>query len=166
MYQVDFDLALADGDGTDDIACATIQITGDYGNIVFADRPIRTSDLSAGLRRFTLLAVLRQIHQLEFRVHVNGARELVVDADPVLTRISAILDEPPRDDLGEVGRDPDLFARDTRRILRPQAATGFRKVSLEAVMNLWRVQQPASSRGKRRRRREVLRVFRHNAHSL
>lgn len=133
VYQVDFDLALAEGDGTDDIACATIQITGDYGNIVFAERPIRTSDLSAGLRRFTLLAVLREIHQLEFRVHVNGARELVVDADPVMTRISGILDEPPRDDLGEVGRDPDLFARDTRRILRPlrpQAVTGFAKVRL------------------------------------
>ncbi len=133
VYQVDFELALAEGDGADDLACATIEITGDYGNILFADRAIRTSDLSTGLRRFTLVAVLRQIHQLEFRVYVNGARELVVDADPVLTRVSAILDEPPREDLGELGQNLELFARDTRRILRrlrPHALVGVAKVRL------------------------------------
>jgi len=133
VYQVDFELALAEGDGSDDIACATIEITSDYGNILFADRPIRTSDLSSGLRRFTLLAVLRQIHQLEFRVYVNGARELVVADEPVLTRVSAILDEPPREDLGEAGRDLERFARDTRRILRrlrPHALVGVGKVRL------------------------------------
>ncbi|WP_242097995.1 FkbM family methyltransferase [Sphingomonas sp. CROZ-RG-20F-R02-07] len=133
VYQVDFELALADGDGSDDIACATIEITGDFGNIVFAERPIRTSDLSVGPKRFSLLAVLRQIHQLEFRIHVNGARELLVDADPVLTRVSAILDEPPRAELGEMSRDLELFAQDTRRILRllrPQSVTGFAKVRL------------------------------------
>ncbi|SEN63920.1 Methyltransferase FkbM domain-containing protein [Sphingomonas gellani] len=133
VYQVTFELALAEGDGSDDVACATIEITGDHGKVLLADRPIRTSDLSTGLRRFTLMAVLRQIHQLEFRIYVNGATELVVDAAPVLTRVSGVLDEPPHDNLGEAGRNPERFARDTRRILRrlrPHVLTGIGKVRL------------------------------------
>lgn len=133
VYRVDFDLALADGDGADDLACATIEITGDYGNIVFAERPIRTSELSTRSRRFSLIAVLYGIHRLEFRIQLTGARELVVEADPMLTRVSAILDEPPRDDLGDLARDLDRFGEDTRRILRrlrPQAARGVAKIRL------------------------------------
>lgn len=133
VYQVDFEIALADGDGSDDVACATIEITGDFGNVVFADRPIRSSDLDTRLRRFTLVAILRQIHQLEFRIHINGARAMIVDADPVMTRVTAILDEPPQWDLGELADDPEAFARDTRRILRrlrPQAVSGFAKIRL------------------------------------
>lgn len=133
VYQVDFELALAGGNGSDDVACATLDITTNGGNILLADRAIRSSDLSAELRRFSLLTVLRDIHELEFRIHVNGARQLVGTANPVLTRVSAILDVPPRPELGEMGQDLDLFARDTRRILgllRPHSIADVGKVRL------------------------------------
>lgn len=133
VYRVDFDLALAEGEEPHDLACASIEITGANGTIVFAERPIRTAELSMQTRRFSLVAILSEIHRLEFRIHVTGAAALVVTADPALTRVSAILDEPPRHDLGDLAGDLDAFAQDTRRILRylrPQAVRDIAKVRL------------------------------------
>jgi hypothetical protein len=132
VYQVDFELALAEPSDRD-IACATLEITCDFGNTVLVAQPVRTTDLTTELRRFSLLVVLRQIRALEFRIAAHNDVCLVLDADPKITRISAILDEPPRDDLPQYRNDLEAFGRDSRRILsnlRPQTVIGYRKVRL------------------------------------
>lgn len=127
VYQVDFELALF-VPRSDDIACATLEVTTAGGDIVLADRPIRVGDVSTALRRFSLLVLLRDKVRLEFRVAVHNDVELLVDGDPQITRISSILDAIPSGDLAHHQADLAAFGRDSRRIMRALTPLALRDV--------------------------------------
>lgn len=132
VYQVDFELALF-VPRSDDLACATLEVTNAGGDVMLADRAIRVSDLSTELRRFSLLVVLRDNVRLEFRVAAHNNVELLLDGDPQITRVAAILDAPPSSDLAEYRSDLAAFGRDSRDILRhltPMALGDVGKVRL------------------------------------
>ena len=132
VYQVDFRLALAADDAASDNVCATIDISADYGHEEIVTRHIRRSELSTDARTFTLLFVLRDIKLIEHRIHTAGNIELIVGSEPILTRVSGILDEHPREGL-PFGDDLTALAGDTRRILSsmtPHALVGHGKVRL------------------------------------
>jgi hypothetical protein len=133
VYQVEFELSLTRPaqEGSHEV-CATVDVTTDFGNRCLVDRPIRQAELSTDARRFALLFVLRDIEVIEYRVHVAGIVELLVGSEPVFTRISGILDQPPGAGL-PFADDPVALARDTRRILgfmTPSALVDHRKIRL------------------------------------
>lgn len=133
VYQVDFTVALVSSNQPEDAICATLDVCSDFGFHMITERQLRRSELSIEPRTFSLLFVLRQIHSLEYRIHTAGNTELLVGADPVFTRISAVLDEPARPGLPASLSDPEEFGRDTRRILsllRPYALRDHKKVRL------------------------------------
>ena len=132
VYQVDFTLALVH-DRLPDQICAILDVSADWGNISIVERPVRTSELARDVRTFSLLFVLRDVRNIEFRVLVNGTAEVLAGDEPVLTRISGVLDEPPRDGLVEEAGGLEALGRDTRRILgllRPEAVASHGKVRL------------------------------------
>lgn len=133
VYQVDFRLALAGGGGDANDVCAILDVASGRGTKTHASQVIRRSDLTAEPIVFPLLIVLREIHQLEYRVFVTGAADLLVDGKPALRRISAILDEEPRADLGPLAENLDRCGTDTRRIMRnlkPLALRDHAKIRL------------------------------------
>lgn len=132
VYQVDFTLALA-APQEEDGECAVIDVCSEWGLRSIAAHPIRISDLSTEARTFSLLFVLRQITTLEYRVHSHGTTVLLVASEPVMTRISGVLDEAPQPGFSTALYDPEAFGKDTRRILarlRPHALKDHRKVRL------------------------------------
>lgn len=127
VYQVDFELALF-VPRSDDLACATLEVTTAGGDVMLADRAIRVGDLSTELRRFSLLVVLRDNVRLEFRVAVHNDVELLLDGEPQITRVASILDAQPSKDLADYSADLAAFGRDSRDILRPLTPMALRDV--------------------------------------
>ena len=132
VYQVEFTLALVDaqeGDGE----CAAIDVCSESGQRSIAAKPIRVSDLSTEARTFSLLFVLRRNTTIEYRVYSHGTTSLLVASEPVITRVSGVLDEEPRPGLAPEMFDLEKFGHDTRRILaclRPCALKDYRKARL------------------------------------
>lgn len=127
VYQVDFELALSTP-RSDDFACATLEVTTAGGDVVLADRHIRVADVSTELRRFSLLVLLRDNMRLEFRVAVHNDVELLLDGDPQITRISAILDVAPSDDLPQYQADLAALSRDSRRVMSALTPLSLRDI--------------------------------------
>lgn len=133
VYEVDFRLSLAEEAGERDAVCAVLDVAAQHGGVSLARQAISCSDLGGEPRTFSLLFVLRRIEQLEYRVFVTGAADLLIDGKPTVRRISGILDEEPRRELGLLADDLERCSADTRRILRhlrPYALQGCGKIRM------------------------------------
>lgn len=118
VYRSTFAVGMA-GEAPADQPAVVLDVVADEGRVELARMALRTPDFSGNLKHFTLLFEVRDMCRVEFRIFTTGSVEIVAEPEPVLTRVSGILDTAPQADLGALAIDLPRFAEDTRRILRP-----------------------------------------------